>query len=348
MRPDAASPTALDARALAWGLVAVAVAVVLGVLGSGGLRWFDAALAGYLLGTLFAIFGTVYRYAVWLQRPPTARLHRQSWRAFRAGGFASVKHLASLVVTNLLGQTFIAHRSRLRWIAHQLVFWGCVLAAAITFPLVFGWLHFESVGQDAARYRAFVGPWATIDFDATSVLGWLMFHGLDVAAVLVLAGVFLFLGRRVRDPGALAVERSTDFLALAGLFAVSVTGLMLTVSTLWMGGRFYAFLTTVHALTVILGLMYIPFGKLFHIFQRPANLGVQFYKRAAAAGPQQRCTECGDAFASAMQVRDLKEVLPQVGFDYALEGGGSYQDVCPACRRRLVTLAQSRRVGGFG
>ncbi|MEW6269848.1 MAG: MFS transporter, partial [Thermodesulfobacteriota bacterium] len=205
-----------------------------------------------------------------------------------------------------------------------------------------------SVGQDAARYRAFVGPLGTTDFDARSALGWLMFHGLDVAAVLVLAGVFLFLARRVRDPGALAVERSTDFLALAGLFAVSVTGLMLTVSTLWMGGRFYTFLTTVHALTVILGLMYIPFGKLFHIFQRPANLGVQFYKQAGAAGPQQRCSECGTEFASAMQVQDLKDVLPQVGFDYGLPSGGSYQDVCPACRRRLVTLAQSRRVGGFG
>ena len=80
-----------------------------------------------------------------------------------------------------------------------------------------------------------------------------MFHALDVAAFLVLAGVFLFLGRRVRDPGAIAVERANDFLALAGLFAVSVTGLMLTASTLWMGGRFYTFLTTVHALTVILG-----------------------------------------------------------------------------------------------
>jgi hypothetical protein len=348
MRPEGVSPASLDRRAVAWGLIAVALAVLLGVFGSGGLRWFDAALAGYLLGTLFAIFGIVYRYAVWLQRPPTARLHRQSWRAFRAGGLVSFGQLLRLVTTNLAGQTFIMSRSRTRWVAHQLVFWGCVLAAAITFPLVFGWLHFESVGQDAARYRAFVGPFGTVDFDARSVLGWLMFHGLDVAAVLVLAGVFLFLGRRVRDPGALAVERSTDFLALAGLFAVSVTGLMLTASTLWMGGRFYTFLTTVHALTVILGLMYIPFGKLFHIFQRPANLGVQFYKQAGATGPQQRCGECGVEFAPAMQVQDLKDVLPQVGFDYSLPQGGNYQDLCPACRRRLVTLAQSRRVGGFG
>ena len=47
----------------------------------------------------------------------------------------------------------------------------------------------------------------------------------------MLAGVFIFLSRRLKDPGALAVERSGDFLALAGLFAVSVTGLFLTVSS---------------------------------------------------------------------------------------------------------------------
>lgn len=347
MRPGSLSGTALDRRGVVVGLGAVAVALAIGALGSGGLRWFDAALAGYLLGTLFAIFGTAYRYVVWLERPPTARLNRRGWQAFRRGGLASFGRLVGLGATNLAGQTFIRRRSQARWLAHQLVFWGCVLAAAVTFPLVFGWLHFESVGQDDARYRAFVGPFATIAFDARGAFGWLVFHALDVASVLVIAGVLIFLGRRVRDPGALAVERSTDFLALAGLFAVSVTGLMLTASTLWMGGRFYTFLTTVHALTVILGLMYIPFGKLFHVFQRPANIGVHFYKEAGAAGAQQTCGECGEPFASALQIQDLKEVLPQVGFDYSLGGGRHYQDVCPPCRRRLVTLAQSARVRGF-
>ena len=338
----------LDRRGLTWGAVAVIAAIALGAAGSGGLRWFDAALAGYLLGTLFAIFGTVYRYCVWLQRPPTARLNRRGWEAFRRGGMRSVARLLGLASTNLLAQTFIGRRSRSRWLAHQLVFWGCVLAALVTFPLVFGWLHFESVGDDPARYRAFVTHFGTVTFDSAGLFGWLMFHALDIAAVLVLAGVFLFLGRRVRDPGALAVERANDFLALAGLFAVSVTGLMLTASTLWMGGRFYTFLTTVHALTVILGLMYLPFGKLFHIFQRPANLGVQFYKQAGADGPQQRCTVCDSEFAPALQMLDLKEVLPQVGFDYSIAAGGHYQDICPPCRRRAVALAQSERVGGFG
>jgi hypothetical protein len=94
--------------------------------------------------------------------------------------------------------------------------------------------------------------------------------------------------------------------------------------------------------------MYLPFGKLFHIFQRPGNLGVAYYKREGESGPQQECRRCGGAFASALQMGDLKDVLPQLGFDYSLPEGGNYQDHCPACRRRLVTLAQSRRVGGFG
>ncbi len=177
-----------------------------------------------------------------------------------------------------------------------------------------------------------------------------MFHALDVSAVLVLIGVFIFLVRRMRDPGAMAVERSSDFLALAGLFAVSVTGLMLTASSLWLDGRFYMFITTVHAATVILGLLYIPFGKLFHIFQRPSTVGLAFTKARWADEPPAHCAECGEPYAAATQVHDLQAVLPEVGFDYAIaesEGGGNYQDICPRCRRRLVALAQSVRVGGF-
>jgi nitrate reductase gamma subunit len=340
----------IDRRAATWGVVAVAIAVAVAVLGSGNLRWFDAALVGYLFGTFFAIFGVVYRYLVWLRRPPTARLNRRGWEAFRRPGRRgrNAAALPGLVVTNLLAQTFIAGRSRTRWLAHQLVFWGCVLAALVTFPLVFGLLHFESVGQNGRQYRTFVAHVGTVTFDSRSVFGWVTFHLLDIAAVLVLAGVFVFLSRRLRDPGALAVERSNDFLALAGLFAVSVTGLALTASNIWMDGRFYVFLNTVHALTVILGLMYIPFGKLFHIFQRPANLGVAYYKRAGAEGEQLRCARCAEPFASALQMTDLKEVLPQMGFDYSTPSGGNYQNHCPACRRRVIALAQSQRVGGFG
>ena len=340
----------IDRRAATWGAVAVVVAVAVAVLGSGNLRWFDAALIGYLFGTFFAIFAVVYRYLVWLRRPPTARLNRRGWEAFRRRGRRGRNAVAlpGLVASNLLVQSFIRGRSRSRWLAHQLVFWACVLAALVTFPLVFGLLHFESVGQNGRRYRAFVAHVGTVSFDSRSVFGWVTFHLLDISAVLLLAGVFVFLSRRLRDPGALAVERSNDFLALAGLFAVAVTGLALTASNLWMDGRFYIFLNTVHALTVILGLMYIPFGKLFHIFQRPANLGVAYYKQAGAEGEQLRCARCAEPFASELQMTDLKEVLPQMGFDYSTASGGNYQNHCPTCRRRVIALAQSQRVGGFG
>jgi hypothetical protein len=324
------------------------VLVALTFLGSDRLVWFDAALVGYLFGLFFAMFGIAYRYSVWLRRPPTAMLNRRGWDAFRARRFHNAKALPALVGSHLLAQGFIRRRSRARWLAHQLVFWGCILAGLVTVPLTLGLLHFQSVGQDAERYQVYLSKVGTITFDARSVVGWVTFHALDIAAVLVLAGVFIFLRRRLRDPGALATERAGDFLALAGLFAVSITGLFLTVSSAWLEGRYYSALNTVHALTVILGLMYIPFGKLFHIFQRPANLGIQYYKQANATGPGATCRRCGEPFACVQHVTDLKEVLDQLGFTYGDDDGGSYQDTCPACRRRQVALAQSVRVGGFG
>ncbi len=340
----------LQPRAAAIALLSVAVVLVLVFLGSSGLQWFDAALAGYLIGVLMAVFAVVYRYLVWLQRPPTAMLNRRGWESFRRRGrlARNVGGLVGLATTNLLAQGFIRRRATSRWAAHQLVFWGCALAAVVTFPLTFGWLHFESVGQDGSEYRAYLFGVGTSSFQATSAVGFLVFHLLNVAAFLVIAGVLIFLYRRMRDPGALAVERSGDFLALAGLFAVSVTGLFLTASTLWLEGRFYSFLTNLHALTVILGLLYIPFGKLFHIFQRPANLGVHYYRSDGETGDQQACRRCEEPYASSRQIADLCEVLGQVGFDYGDGTGGIFQQICPSCRRKMVTVAQAARVGGFG
>jgi hypothetical protein len=215
----------LDRRGVTWGLVGVAVVLAITFIGSDGLAWFDAALTGYLFGVVFAVFGGIYRYTAWLRRPPTAMLNRRGWDAFRQRKARNAAALPSLVATQLLAQGFIRRRSTTRWLAHQFVFWGCILAALVTFPLTLGLLHFESVGQRADRYQVYLSQVGTLRFDAGSIVGWLMFHALDIAAVLVLAGVFIFLRRRLRDPGALAVERGGDFLALAGLFAVSITGL---------------------------------------------------------------------------------------------------------------------------
>ena len=54
------------------------------------------------------------------------------------------------------------------------------------------------------------------------------------------------------------------------LIAISVTGLMLTASSLWLNGYMYHFIALTHQATVIMTLFYLPFGKLFHVVQRPA------------------------------------------------------------------------------
>src|SRR6185436_7571468 len=109
---------------------------------------------------------------------------------------------------------------------------------------------------------------------------------------------------------------SEDFMPLILLFAVSVTGLMLTASYTWLRGYAYDFIAILHAITVIVTLLWLPFGKFFHIFQRPAQLGVAFYKDVGAKKEQARCKRCGAEFASRMHVEDLITVEQQLGYQY--------------------------------
>ncbi|HEY9900753.1 MAG TPA: hypothetical protein V6D00_16355 [Pantanalinema sp.] len=340
----------LDGRGVLAGLVFSAVLSALVYLGSQGLRGFDGALAGYLFSTLFALFGIVYRYVVWLQRPPTRLYWVRGWQLFWAPGkrLRNMGLFVRLTFDKLVAQTFIRRRSHQRWLAHQLIFWGCVLAILVTFPLTFGWLRFESAVSDPSVYMPvlFGARMPLFGFAARSLVGWVIFHLLDIAAVLVLAGIAIALPRHLKDEAELSTQRlDNDFIPLVLLFAVSVTGLMLTVSNMGMAGKFYYWITTTHAVTVMLWLLFLPFGKFFHIFQRIANLGVWFYKAAGAEGEQARCARCREPYLSVMQRDDLKRLLPELGFDYAEEGGGNWQDVCPSCRRKLVTLNQFQTVG---
>ena len=65
-----------------WGLLFTIVLAGMIVIGSRNLSHFDAALVGYTFAVLFATFGIVYRYAMWLQRPPTAMYWKRGWQVF--------------------------------------------------------------------------------------------------------------------------------------------------------------------------------------------------------------------------------------------------------------------------
>lgn len=326
------------------GLAAAAALGALIVIGSRNLSHFDAALIGYTFAVLFATFGITYRYAMWLQRPPTALYWKRGWQLFFRRGYRKINALNWFrrVFSDIAMNRFIFRRNIRRWLAHWLIMWGCILAGAITFPLVFGWIHFESMASAPAEYRVFLFGFPTFIFHAESLTGFVIFHGLVWAAFLVIPGVMLAIRRRMREEGAAAVQLFVeDFLPLILLFAISVTGLLLTASYTWMKGYGYDFLAILHAITVIFTLLWLPFGKFFHIFQRPAQLGVSFYKDVGAREERARCRRCGHPFSSRIHVEDLIEVERALGYRYELAGDvAHYQWICPPCRRAALALAQ--------
>ena len=332
-------------RAGAWATLWTGLLVASIVVGSRNLENFDPALIIYTFAVVFASWGVVYHYNVWIDKPPTRVYWDRGWRIVREQGLLwSLPRLVALTGTNIIAQTFIRKRSVLRWWMHQCIFWGCILAMAITFPLVFGWISFKSRPDDQMIYVTYLFGFSAGEFRLGTPLAALLFHGLDVAAVLVLTGIGLSLWRRMRDAGALTLQSfANDFFPLFLLFAISVTGLALTVSQMWLRGQAYSFVAILHAITVIAGLLYMPFGKFFHVFQRPAQLGVKLYHEVGAMTEAAACTRCGQNFASQMHIDDLtQKVLPQVGFNYRMANGGHWQDLCPACKRKTLSTAQLR------
>jgi hypothetical protein len=341
----------LDRRALRNGLIAAALLIAAIYFGSGRMRHFDPALIAYTSASVLAAFGLVYRYAVWLQRPPTGLYWRRGWQLFLRPSHlpGNILWLITLLWQNIILQTFIEKRSPLRWAAHFLISWGCIVAALITFPLVFGWVHFDPDPADATSYQAHLFGLRAGTFPANSLLGWMVFHALDYCAVAIILGMALAFKRRMYDRGAMSVQTfAMDFLPLILLFSISVTGLMLTASAMWMRGHSYSFLALLHAFSVIVTLLFLPFGKFFHIFQRPANLGVQFYKREGEQGEQAACKCCGETYAARMHIEDLKKVLDDLGLDQRFEDGTHYQEICPTCRRKMLALNQMEAIGGPG
>ena len=323
-------------------LTALAVSAAI-FLGSGAFSRFDTPLAAYAAATVLAGFAFAYRYLMWIQRPPTWRYFVASWRLFfRPKRFAiNVIKLIGLLWNNIVAQKFIEKRGSSRWLAHMGMAWGCLLAFAITFPLSWGWVQF-GVAPDGQNYQVeFMGIPQFI-FDPHGVVGWFLFNGLNISAALVLFGVANAMHRRVFHQGAHAVQTvENDFIPLILLFSVSITGLMITASYRLMGGAHFSFISLLHAFTVILLLLWMPFGKLFHVIQRPAQLGVAYYKEEGANGPAATCARTGEPYQSQLHHDDLVVVMKEIGQDF-----GDHQNLSPQEKRKLIALNQMALIEG--
>jgi hypothetical protein len=328
------------------GIAASVFLTLLVILGSRFLLHFDSALFGYAIASVIAFGAIFFRYALWLQRPATRAYWKRGWQLYlQRDKFAENTIEAAKTATNsLVLQTFIFKRGFSRWLMHFLIMWGCILSAMVTFPLVFGWVHFSLEGERGYRVHLFGFPLNLMD--GRSFVAWMTFHALDFTAIMVIAGCAIAIHRRLHDRGAIALQQFLlDFVPHLLLIAISVSGLMLTASSLWFDGYMYSFITLSHQAVVIMTLFFLPFGKLFHIVQRPASIGVELYQKRSKDMPQAKCLRCNVEFASEMWLGDLKEVVEKVGFDYTMENGETLQDYCPRCKRVMRGLAYAGIAG---
>ncbi|WP_428985137.1 MFS transporter [Streptomyces hundungensis] len=321
-------------RATLAGAVVSVLLVLAIVFGSRLLKDFDSALLPYAVATVFLAFGVAYRYTVWISSPGARRLFKQGWRSlFSAANFRKAPTALPKMIATYLGfQKFLGARSHGRWAAHQLIFWGCILAAAITFPLTWGWFTFTSGSGAGPGYEMRIWGFKVLGFDSLSVVGWLMFHGLDIAAVLVIPGASYFLWRRMKDRGAITGQRfAYDLVPLIALIVISVTGLLLTFSSIFLHGGGYQFLAVLHMVSVVFTLIYIPFGKFFHIVQRPAAVGMQLFKYTARQDEQVfACKRCGEPIDTAPYVENLQGTMRDLKLDF-----DAWAAYCPRCKRVL-------------
>jgi len=356
-------------RSILAGILASAILTLFIALGSRGFHWFDAALIGYAVASIFAIAAVTYKYSFWLARPPTGRYWRRSWQLFLSyANFRRYSLLIPKAIADLFAQQFIRRRSLYRWVTHQCIFWGVILSCAITFPLTFGWLRFTQTPVGLYQVWVFGFPFLIVPVD--SFLAFLLFHALDFTSALLLVGLVLAFHRRFHDLALISVQRfGFDIVPLALLLAIAVTGLALTADSTWLGGAYYWYISLTHETVVVLWLISLPFGKFFHLIERPATVGIELYWRTGEGTEMQRCARCGEEFAPLRFIQDLKKTLYDVGENYTLnetpvaqESGHAqgtaaeqkatgvlwWQDLCPTCKRVMRGQANLAALGREG
>ncbi len=363
------SSLGLRTLSVLYGILAAALLVLLIALGSRGFHWFDAALIGYAVATVFAIAAVTYKYSFWLARPPTGRYWRRSWQLFFSyENFRRYTLLIPRAIADLFAQQFIRRRGVYRWVTHQCIFWGVLLSCAITFPLTFGWLRFTQTPTGLYRIWVFGFPFFTAPVD--SFFAFLLFHALDFTALLLLIGLVLAFHRRFHDLALISVQRfGFDIVPLALLLAIAITGLALTADSAWLGGVYYWYISLTHETVVVLWLISLPFGKFFHLIERPATVGIELYWRTGEGTEMQKCARCGEAYAPIRFIQDLKKTLYDVDENYMISDTPAphensqpqgtpteekatgvlwWQDLCPTCKRVMRAQANLAALGRGG
>ncbi|WP_284641056.1 hypothetical protein [Paenibacillus silviterrae] len=301
--------------------------ILLMYIGSRMFTHIDLALYGYMVGTVVFIGGFFYRFIAWAERPPTKLILKKGMKLlFR-------KSTPQTSVEHLVTYRFIWNRSWYRWTQHVLLGWGCILSCFVTFPLVFGWMYFTM--SDNGLYTVVFFGIDLMKVKADGIIAFLFYNALNITAMMVIAGVAMALYRRLKHMQARAEQSFVyDFLPLYLLLFISITGLMLTFSNVFLHGFGHPVMSLIHQWSVIVTLIYLPFGKLAHIPFRPMSVLARNYREHYGAQQMKSCKVCGSGFVSGEQSEDVISVLKQNEIEFQTPEGHHLAELCLPCRRK--------------
>jgi hypothetical protein len=299
---------------------------ILSFIGTRMFTHIDLNLYGYMVGTIVFLGGFFYRFIAWGERPPTKIFIKKGLKLlFR-------KSTPKTTTEHLVTYRFIWNRGIYRWTQHILMGWGCVLAAFVTFPLVFGWMYFT---MEENGYYTVVGMGIDImTIKADGALGYLFYNALNISAVMVITGVSMIIYRRLKNMQARAEQTVVyDFLPLYLLLFVSITGIALTFINMFLHGWGHSIMSLIHQYSVIVTLIYLPFGKLAHIPFRPVSIFARNYREHYAGQSMKHCKVCGEGFVSTEQSNDVVHVLDVNHMEFKKEDF-HLAELCLPCRRK--------------
>ncbi|WML42917.1 hypothetical protein [Neobacillus sp. PS3-40] len=305
----------------------VAGLALLTLVGTRMFTHIDLNLYGYMMGTIVFIGGFFYRFIAWGERPPTKIFIKKGLKLlFR-------KNTAKTAVNQLAIYDFIWNRGIYRWVQHVLIGWGCVLSCFVTFPLVFGWMYFTM--SDNGYYTVVGLGINLMKVKADGIISFFFYNALNFTAVMVILGVCMALYRRLKNMQARAEQNFMyDFLPLYLLLFISVTGLLLTFMNIVMHGHGQPIMTLIHQFSVVVTLIYLPFGKLAHIPFRPMSVLARNYREHYSEQSMKECRVCGDHFVSVEQSKDVIQVLGVNDIEFEMKEGFHLAELCLPCRRK--------------
>ena len=93
-------------------------------------------------------------------------------------------------------------------------------------------------------------------------------------------------------------------------------------------------MSLIHQFSVIVTLIYLPFGKLAHIPFRPMSVFARNYREHYGEQQMKECKVCGDHFVSVEQSNDVIQVLGVNDIEFNMQDGFNLAELCLPCRRK--------------